>query len=907
MKKHDTTRFSKLRRWFNPGNRPKACTDRSRSNAIPFFLILTVFCFTVNTTQAQTFTQFKFSAKSLGWNESEKDFEGEIDDENLTITFATQRWIGNIANLSAIFEVECADDCETQDCDVKVGDDVQMSGETENDFGKEVVYTICGDVQYTVRFVSPQTTGIPVIKIETQNGVEVTSKENWTNMTSFTLIDPNDDTNNISLGMYGSQYHRIRGRGNSTWTYPKKPYRLRFREDISLFGKAARENWILLAEYLDPTFLTTAVAFELGGSVFQMPYTCTYQPVHVYYNGRYDGLYTLTEHRQADPNGPPGAPGRVGIDQANEGWFIEIDDNYDEDPKFKTVSYNLPIMIKAPEYAPEPEDSDNPFYDFIKNDMNQLCDSMLSPGFPENGYRDLLDMNAFIDFLMVNEIVLNIDIAHFDPSTGETQPRSCFAYKIDKDGKISMGPLWDFDWAFSFARYGHFYFTNYSGRLPKPTFFLRLFEDPVFVAKYKERWIEKYDEIVVIADYIETQGTAIRAAALEDAKRWFIPGGYRPEYDPDHARQIEAMKTWWKNRVSWLNTELNRIETLPRSKDFGSIFKDESYSDILPQTFSLVAYGAVDNLTVKLKDGELSGYEITTTDIQVQTTGNGGYYATLTVQLKDGLTLGTYYDELIFSGTNRGSNFSVSVPLRFAITKFEQELFALDEVEDKVFGDENFFLTATGGSGSGKITFEVVSGNADIDENTGEVEITGAGDIVVVATKAEDEDYQQAQSQLTIPVAKAIPSFIIPVDLVAACGDSLSSVVLPENWAWEDDMALVGDDVGMYTFKAIYTPADTFNYIVVTDIEVTIKVTVTDIKLPTLNPLRAWMRNGSLHVTGITPGETLSIYNIMGMLVYHRIATSDEMDIPLRAQGVYFVRSGNHTVKIVCFESGLIE
>jgi len=858
-----------------------------------FLMIMACFLLSF-TAQAQTFTSFKFSAQSLGWDASEEDFLGEIDDENLTITFTTQRWIDDIENLTAIFEVEYTDACE-----IKVGNVIQVSGNTENDFSKDVVYTLCGRLLYTVRFVSPQATGIPMIKIETQGGVEVTSKENWTNMTTFTLIDPNDDANNISFGNYGSQYHRIRGRGNSTWTYPKKPYRIRFRENVSLFGNPARENWVLLAEYLDPTFLTTAVAFELGSNVFQMPYTCTYHHVHVYYNGRYDGLYTLTEHRQADPEGTTGAPGRVGIDQENGGWFIELDEYWDEDPKFKTDNYELPIMIKAPEYAPEPEDSDNPFYDFIKKDMNELCDSLASPLFPENGYRDLIDMNAFVNFLMVNEIVMNNELGHPDPLTGKLSPKSCFAYKIDQDAKINLGPLWDFDWAFSFTGIGHDYFSTYWDRLQRAPFLLRFYEDPVFVAKYKERWNQKYTELVAIANFIETIGTTIRPAALEDAKRWAVSGGYRPEYDSDHAQQIEKMKFWWENRVRWLNTELSKIESIPSSKNFGTVNINEDYS-FEPQTFSFVAYGTVENLTVHLKAGDASGFEILTTDIQVQTTGNGGYYATVNIQLKDGLPFGVYDDELIFSGEHLGNDFSLEVKLRFAITKYEQAAFKLDKVEDKVFGDENFFLTTTGGSGSGEISFEIITGNAIVDPITGEIEITGAGDIIVQATKAEDDDYQQAQAKMTISVEKAIPEYTVPTGLYAAYGDLLSKVILPEDWAWEDDLIVINNEEDTQIFKAFYTPTDTINYLVVHDIEISISVGPTGIsELSKQTPLRIWKQNGCLHVTGITPGETLSLYSIMGTLVYKHIASSDETDIPLKTRGIYILKVGNHTIKIV--------
>ena len=694
--------------------------------------LLAVCCLTTFITQAQTFTSFKFAAESIGW---EEDFEGVIDDENRTITFTTQRWIENIQQLPAIYEIEC------EECEVKVGDKVQASGVTANDFRKAVVYTI-GDIQYTVKFVSPQATEIPVIKIETQGGVEVNSKEDWTNMTSFVLIDPNDESHNISKGAYSStQYHRIRGRGNMTWNYPKKPYRIRFREDVSLFGNAARENWVLLAEYLDPTFLSTAITFELGGSIFQLPFTCTYQPVNVYFNGRYDGLYTLTEHRQADPNGLPGAPGRVGIDPDNGGWFIEIDNYWDEEPKFKTANYELPVMIKTPEYAPDPTDSENPFYDFIKNDLNELCDSLTSPYFPENGYRDLIDMNTFVDFLMVNEIVLNNEMIY---------PKSTFAYKPDEYGKISMGPLWDFDCAFGYYGVGHRYFASFSERLRRHDFLLRFFDDPAFVVKYHARWNEKYKELVAMSAFIENQGKKIRLAALEDAKRWCIPDGYNPDYDSDHAKMVGNMKKWWDRRVAWLDIELKKVELIPKCKDFGVITKDEAYPEIISQAFTLVSFDRITNLSTSwLKDMVSPAFEVTS-NFESQEAAHGVYFTTINVRLKKGLPVGTYSDDLLLRFRNRGVLQTINIPLHFAVNEKD-------------------------------------------------------------------------------------PTGIPPLQ----------------------------------------QPEQT---------------------------LRAWTSNGMLYVTGIKSGETIRVFDTSGTLVYQRITSSEQLDIPLRGQGVYLVRVGERMVRVVNFE-----
>ena len=70
-------------------------------------------------------------------------------------------------------------------------------------------------------------------------------------------------------------------------------------------------------------------------------------------------------------------------------------------------------------------------------------------------------------------------------------------------------------------------------------------------------------------------------------------------------------------------------------------------------------------------------------------------------------------------------------------------------------------------------------------------------------------------------------------------------------------------------------------------------------ELSPVNPLKAWMRNGLLHVEGLTVGEMLSIYSATGQLVYKGVAASEEMDITLRAEGVYIVRAGENSVKVV--------
>ena len=685
---------------------------------------------------AKEITEFKFSYQNLGWGESGY-WEGEIDHLDKTITFTTQRWIKDIDKLVAVFELD-------GEGKPKVNGKRQTSGFTQNDFRKKIVYTV-GDFEYTVKFISPQATGIPVIMINT-NGIPVNNKENWVSMKSFILSDPNNPKNNIDRSDINDG---IRGRGNTTWWFPKKPYRIKFDKDVSLFGLAARKNWILLAEYLDPTFLTNAVAFELGRNVFDnQPFTCTYQHVHLYDgNGNYQGIYGLTEHRQEDPR-DVGAPGRVKIGE--NGWFVEIDEYYKDNPKFMTnwnnVVGSLLVQIKAPEAPSDPTNNNNPFYDFVKNDWNKLTDLLASADFPENGYRDLIDMNTFIDFLMANEIVRNGEL---------WWPKSVFAYKNTAD-KICMGPLWDFDWAYSGNGSHTSFFQGFNGYVSKgQVFFKRFFDDPVFLSAFKERWNEKKSEIAGVTNFINDIGKKLETAANEDTKRWRYPNGYAADYPVNYLGEINRMTTWWGNRVNWLDVEINKVEVSPTSKTFAS--KPVGYPELPYQKITLVSYGEITGLSATIRKNTSSAFEGYLNTVETE---NGGFLYEINIRPKNSLAVGTHSDYLDLSGWNQGKWFGFNVPLNFVVNSIGQEPLVLNSTGVKTYGDPNFTLTTSGGSGSGAITFNIFSGPAIINKNTGEVEITGVGYIYAYAQKAASGDYSLATTAITLvaTVGKAIPT-----------------------------------------------------------------------------------------------------------------------------------------------------
>jgi hypothetical protein len=99
-------------------------------------------------------------------------------------------------------------------------------------------------------------------------------------------------------------------------------------------------------------------------------------------------------------------------------------------------------------------------------------------------------------------------------------------------------------------------------------------------------------------------------------------------------------------------------------------------------------------------------------------------------------------------------------------------------------------------------------------------------------------------------------------------------------------------------YKATLTVSATDITPVQIEIELRITTTSND-DIPQPQTLKAWMRSGQLHVSGLTVGKQWSVYNISGTLVHTAKATAAEADITLPVQGLYIVVSEGQSVKVI--------
>ena len=83
---------------------------------------------------------------------------------------------------------------------------------------------------------------------------------------------------------------RIKGR-DSTWYWPKKPYKIKLENKETLLSDKnpinrllPEKHWVLLADYQDGVHLLNNVAFTIG-RMLEMPFTNTIIPVELTLNG----------------------------------------------------------------------------------------------------------------------------------------------------------------------------------------------------------------------------------------------------------------------------------------------------------------------------------------------------------------------------------------------------------------------------------------------------------------------------------------------------------------------------------------------------------------------------------------------------------------------------------------------
>jgi hypothetical protein len=382
------------------------------------------------------------------------------------------------------------------------------------------------------------------------------------------------------------RFHR---RGSSTLNSPKGSWSFEawdeFFEDkdVPLLGMPPDSDWVMYApNEFDLPLIHNPLAYQLSRDIGrQAPRTRFVEvllkddrgpsrPINLpnfSAAGDYNGIYVFTEKIKIGEH-------RVNIHKLQEddekgasvtgGYLLKIDRPGPGESGFvgagRTIRYVDPDerAMLSPAREAQRQFLDDYFRDFGL--------ALKGPDFrdSERGYRKYIDIDSWIDHHILNVVLFNVDALHF----------SAYLHK-PRNGRITMGPLWDFDRAMGSTDRRDFNPTQFGATSSdwstdffKHAWWKRMFTDPDFW----QAWIDRYQDLregPLRAEHImklaEAMFDELREAEPRERTRWrrYPRSGIQSQdgYTSDFGRreydsELRFMRQWFSDRLSFIDENL---------------------------------------------------------------------------------------------------------------------------------------------------------------------------------------------------------------------------------------------------------------------------------------------------------------------------------------------------------------
>ena len=364
----------------------------------------------------------------------------------------------------------------------------------------------------------------------------------------------------------------IEYRGSSSQSFPKKAYALETQDNlgnnnnVSLLGMPVENDWILYAPYSDKSLMRNVLTFYLGNKMGR--YSPRTKFCELVVNGDYRGVYILMEKIKRDKD-------RVDIakldyddidgDSLTGGYIVKLDKYTGSGGGYWFSNYNTIAgdRLRIQYHYPEADVMSNEQRSYIENFMHDFEYTLNSSNFENysSGYSKYIDVLSFIDFYIINELSRNID--------GYRLSTYMYKDKDSKGGKLTMGPLWDYNLAFGNAFYCDGW--NVIGwqqdgacfdLAEVPFWFERLLQDTLYQNSLKCRWQHLRERSLhqdSIFNFIDSIALYLDDAQQRNFQRWDILGSYIwPNYYIGNTYQDEIyfLKSWISERLIWMDDNI---------------------------------------------------------------------------------------------------------------------------------------------------------------------------------------------------------------------------------------------------------------------------------------------------------------------------------------------------------------
>ena len=490
-----------------------------------------------------------------------------------------------------------------------VGDDASYTP-TAADYDHWFMFTAYGEDGATVLQKEFFFSKLPVLYLTTDDGA--TPSANKETHDGWLFAQGNDEWKSFYDGAM-----EIKVRGNTTSSYPKKPWKIKLGKKAEMFGIPKSKHWVLLANYNDQSMLRNKLAYDFASDIGSLGMKSTW--VECVLNGTWQGTYQFCEHiriakervnvhdwegdagdiaeafakahgltddqedalaTQLEQNlswvtsdsftfvtngvtltGQPSALLKKFTNDITGGYLFEFSNEYDETSKFTTTSGRLALktMLKNPEFLRTNADMMNYCQTFLQNywDACTSIDGYSTEGKYIGAY---CDFESMVNYWLAMELFGNNDAVY----------KSRYGYKGQGE-KFAFGPVWDFDWGVGSVRVS----TNaeewkcQDRGVPQQAFFKEWSDNPEFCTRLFVRYWQVRDRFascIAEGGLIDQATNYLNEACRANSARW------DPVHDKKYnlgaesfAADVSRLRTYLTQRLAWLDQQFADVPTLMAS------------------------------------------------------------------------------------------------------------------------------------------------------------------------------------------------------------------------------------------------------------------------------------------------------------------------------------------------------
>jgi hypothetical protein len=301
---------------------------------------------------------------------------------------------------------------------------------------------------------------------------------------TISVIDGNEN-NIITDNPTQTSLIKIKRRGNSSMMYDKGQYLIKlFTENgedkqLSILNMGEDNEWVLNGSMADKSMMRNYLAYHLSAQMLK------YTPDNVFCEVLekkgdtyiYQGVYLMGESVKQGVD-------RVDIQEFDPedtyNSYLVRRDRFDEEENILNTYAtdagftNTHIGLLYPGKLKTTDE----MLKYAEDDISKIESVLYSDDYRIfSTYPDYIDVDSFIDYFLINEFLASYDAGNY----------STYMYK-DVGGKLTMGPVWDFDGTMDNYRKEPLE-TEVTAFQYKP-WFDRLMKDLTFVRKLENRYAE---------------------------------------------------------------------------------------------------------------------------------------------------------------------------------------------------------------------------------------------------------------------------------------------------------------------------------------------------------------------------------------------------------------------------------